>query len=337
MRRRLEALARRWWAGELGIRGAMLSLATAPLEWAYAAEVRRRDRRWSGDPGVRVDGLSVLSVGNLAVGGTGKTPVAAWMVRVLAEAGARPALLSRGYGDDEVRLHRRWNPGVEVLANADRVAAAEACRRGGAEVAVLDDGFQHRRLARDVDIVLLAAEDVFPGRLLPRGPYREPASALARAHAVVVTHRTAPPEAAAGLARRVAARHPSVPVAVLGLLPGAWLTLSGEPADPPGGPVLAAAGIARPEAFRRQVAGVVGDEVKLAAFPDHHAFTAADARALRAAAGTRTLVVTEKDAVKLETHADALGTVRVLGVRLAWEEGRDEVKNLVAALAPREA
>jgi tetraacyldisaccharide 4'-kinase len=324
----------------MGAAGAVLSAVAAPLEWVYAAEVRRRDLRYRATPGARVEGLGVVSVGNLAVGGTGKTPVAAWAVRLLAEAGAHPVLLSRGYGEDEILLHRRWSPTVPVHASADRLAAAQTAREEGADVAVLDDGFQHRRLARDVDVVLLAAEDAFPGRMLPRGPYREPAAALARAHAVVVTRRNAPAAAATALAREIYRRHPAVPVAVLSLLPGDWSTLAGEPADAPEGAVLAAAGVARPETFRRQVAEATGygvSDVELVAFPDHHAFTAADARALRRRAGTRTLVVTEKDAVKLEAQADALGSVRVLGVRLKWEAGEDEVRTLVAALAPREA
>jgi tetraacyldisaccharide 4'-kinase len=284
-----------------------------------------------------VEGLSVVSVGNLAVGGTGKTPMAAWLVRLLADAGAHPALVARGYGEDELLLHRRWNPGAPVHAGPDRVAGARRAREEGADVIVLDDGFQHRRLARDVDVVLLAAEDRFPGRMLPCGPYREAASALERAQVVVVTRRTAAAADAGMLAREVSRRHPAVSVAILGLLPGGWATLSGEDADAPPGPVLAAAGIARPETFRRQVADATGTEVELVAFPDHHAFTAADAAALRRRAGTRTLVVTEKDAVKLEHHTNLLGPVRVLGVRFEWQQGEDEVRTVIAALAPREA
>jgi len=337
VRKRLERVARRWWGGDLGVAGVALSWVTAPLEWAYAAEVRRRDRRFRETGGTRVEGLAVVSVGNLVVGGTGKTPVAAWMTRVLTEAGARCALLSRGYGEDELRLHRRWNPRVAVEADPDRVAAARRARAQGAEVAVLDDGFQHRRMARDVDVVLLAAEDPFPGRLLPRGPYREPADAVDRADVVIVTRRTASPDLASALATTVSRRNPATTVAVLGLLPGPWLTLGGSPTDAPEGPILLVAGIARPEAFRSQVANATATDPQLVAFPDHHVFTAADARVLRREAGDRTLVVTEKDAVKLERHAPELGDVRVLGVRLDWEGGENEVRNLVAALAPREA
>ncbi len=340
MRAALERGVRRWWAGELGVAGWVLSTAMTPLEWVYAAEVRRRELRYrAGAGGTRVDGLVVVSVGNLAVGGTGKTPTAAWLVRLLADAGARPALVARGYGEDELLLHRRWNPAVPVHAGPDRVSQARAAREGGADAAVLDDGFQHRRLARDVDVVMLAAEDPFPGRMLPCGPYREPAAALERAHVVVVSRRTASEDAAAALAREVSRRHPEAVVAILGLLPGSWSTLSGAPAEPPRGPVTAAAGIARPDTFRRQVAAATGTDsatVELVAFPDHHAYTAADARGLRRRAGERTLVVTEKDAVKLEPHARALDPVRVLGVRFVWERGEDDIRSMIAALAPRE-
>lgn len=337
MREHVEALVRRWWRGDLGAAGVALSLVTAPVEWAYAAEVRRRDRRFLASGGARVDGLSVVSVGNLVVGGTGKTPVAAWMIRVLADAGARPALLSRGYGGDEIRLHQRWNPEAAVEADPDRLAAAHRARRQGADVAVLDDGFQHRRLARAVDVVLLAAEDPFPGRMLPRGPYRESADALERADAVIVTRKTASSEAASALADTIARRYPTATVGVLGLLRGSWLTLEGRPAEPPEGAILAVAGIARPEAFRRQVAEATATDPELVAFPDHYGYTAVEAGGLRRRAGKRTLVTTEKDAVKLERYANELGDVRVLGIRLAWESGETEVRNLVAALAPREA
>ena len=107
-----------------------------------------------------------------------------------------PALLLSGYGTDEVLLHRSWNPSVPVLADPDRVAGARRAVRDGASTVVVDDGFQHRRLARDLDIVLLSVEDPFPGGVLPVGPYREPAESLARAHAIVLTRRGASIEAA---------------------------------------------------------------------------------------------------------------------------------------------
>jgi tetraacyldisaccharide 4'-kinase len=198
-------------------------------------------------------------------------------------------------------------------------------------VVVLDDGFQHRRLARDLDIVLIAAEDPFPGRLLPRGPYREPTEALGRAHSVVVTRRTASPSDAGELARKVAEAHPRIVVAVAALVPGGWQDLSGRPASAPIGAAVAAAAVARPEAFRVHVESETGGEVELAAFPDHYDYREADARALRARAGGRAIVITEKDAVKLSAHAAVLGPVRVLVQALRWESGEAELRASIAA------
>ena len=192
-----EARVRAWWRGEGGLWGGLASVLAAGPALLFGAVVRVRnalyDRGWL--PARRAP-LPVVSVGNLTVGGTGKTPVAAWIVRRLSERGHRPALVSRGYGRDELALHGRWNPAVPVVASPDRAGAAREAARRGADVAVLDDGFQHRRLARDADVVLLAAEERFPGRMLPAGPYREPSRALRRADLIVVTRKAAPESAA---------------------------------------------------------------------------------------------------------------------------------------------
>jgi tetraacyldisaccharide 4'-kinase len=310
-------------------------VAAAPLAWTFSAAVSRRNRAFDRDGGIRVPGIAVVSVGNLVVGGTGKTPVASWVARRLLDEGCTVAVVARGYGRDELLLHRRWNPDVAVIADPDRVEGVRGARTGGADAAVLDDGFQHRRLARDVDLVLLAAEDPFPGRLLPRGPYREPASALARAQGVVVTRRTAGPAEARALARRAAAAYPHVVVAVVALTPSGWQDLAGAPADAPRGPTLAAAGVARPDAFAAQVEAASGSSAELVSFPDHHDYTPRDARALRDRAGSRTLVVTEKDAVKLLDLAALVEPVRVLTQTLQWEEGEDALKKLVVSACGR--
>jgi tetraacyldisaccharide 4'-kinase len=274
-----------------------------------------------------------VSVGNLAVGGTGKTPVAAWAARALAAAGLKPALLSRGYGRDELLLHHRWNPDVPVLADPDRVAAARAALAGGARAAVLDDGFQHRRLARDVDLVLVAAEDALPGRLLPRGPFREPTSALGRAHGVVVTRRTATEAEAEARAGEVAALFPALVLGRAALVPHGWQTLGGAPAPAPEGPTLAVTAVARPESFAVQLEAATGAPTELLAFPDHHEFTPDDVKAMRARAGERTVVVTEKDAVKLQPYEAMLGpALRVLSLSLRWEAGEAALVGLVTAV-----
>jgi len=323
----------RWWDGSLGRAGTTLDILTAPLSWAFAAAVRARNRRFDRHGGASVDGVHVLSVGNLAVGGTGKTPVAAWIARLLADLGQSVAVVARGYGRDELMLHRRWNPDVQMVADPDRVAGVRRARANGAEVAVLDDGFQHRRLARDLDVVLVAAEDPYPARMLPRGPFREPPNALARAQVVVVTRRTATKDEARSLARRIAGEHGHLTVAVAALVPGGWQDLQGNSADPPEGPTLSVAAVARPLAFAAQVTSASGSDTELVSFPDHHEYSGADARTLRARAGTRTLVVTEKDAVKLMELAALVEPARVLVQTLQWEEGEVALKSLVASAA----
>src|SRR5205814_8574633 len=117
--------------------------------------------------------LPTLSVGNVTVGGTGKTPVAAWIATELIERGARPAIVLRGYGDDEPLVHARLNPTVPVIVAADRVQGIARARDAGATIAVLDDAFQHRQVSREADVVLECAERWSPApRLLAAGPLR---------------------------------------------------------------------------------------------------------------------------------------------------------------------
>jgi tetraacyldisaccharide 4'-kinase len=321
-----------WWAGGGGVAGKTLMTLAAPLEWAYASAVRRRNRRHDRETPERVSGMSVISVGNLVVGGTGKTPFASWVVRAAEAAGAAPAVVMRGYGEDEPLLHRAWHPGLPVVADPNRVAGVRAARSQGANLAVLDDGFQHRRVARDLDIVLVAAEDPLPGRLLPRGPYREPLTSLERADVVVVTRRTADPARAGSMGAAVRDSAPGVVLGIAALVPHGWRDLWGSPTIAPEGPVVVATGIARPGALAENVADLLGTEPELVAFPDHHRFSPRDAVSLRTRAGERTIVTTEKDAVKLQSMGGELGRVAVLTQRLSWEEGEAEVRQRIDAV-----
>jgi tetraacyldisaccharide 4'-kinase len=334
----LEATARRWWAGEAGAGGAALSAAAFPLELLFRAAVAAR----SGAYRARVlrtgrAPVPVISVGNLTVGGTGKTPVVGWLVRVLLEAGCRPAVAMRGHGRDERLLHARWSPGARVHADRDRVRAAREAAAAGADVVVLDDGFQHRRLVRELDLVLLAAEQPFPGPLLPRGPYREPAGALARADWVIVTRRVAPAadaERMEGTAREAA---PRARIAHARLAPDGWQDLDGRPVDPPNGDALAVAGIAGPEAFAALVRAETRAPVELLAFPDHHEYAPSDLERIRRVAAGRSVAVTEKDAVKLSAHAGSLLDVRVLALSVEIEAGEDALRAAVLGAAARSA
>jgi tetraacyldisaccharide 4'-kinase len=327
---RLEAAVRRWWGGAGGAGGAALSAAALPLELLFRVAVAGRSAAYGARAlrAVRAP-APVISVGNLTVGGTGKTPVVAWLVRVLLASGRRPAVALRGHGRDERLLHARWNPTGRVQVDKDRVRAARAAAAAGADVVVLDDGFQHRRLARDLDLVLIAAEQPFPGPLLPRGPYREPPRALARADWVIVTRRVASADDARRVAAAVRREAPRVPIALARLAPDGWQSLTGTAVGPPGGDVLAVAGVAGPEAFAELVRGATGARVELLDFPDHHEFTPEDVERVRRVAAGRPVVVTEKDAVKLGSLAGLLPDVRVLTLAVEIEEGEDA---LLAAL-----
>ncbi|WP_405285114.1 tetraacyldisaccharide 4'-kinase [Gaopeijia maritima] len=332
----LSGWVRRWWQGGGGVVGAVARWAALPLEGVFRLAVALRNRRL----GARsvAPAIPVVSIGNLTVGGTGKTPVVRWVVDRLREAGVRPAVVSRGYGRDELALHRSWHPEVAVEADPDRVAAVNRAAEAGAQVAVLDDGFQHRRLGRHLDVVLLAAETAFPGALLPRGPYREGPGALARADLVIVTRKSAPREAAETVAAEVRRRHRGVPLATLAFRPGGWCDLDGAGVEPPRSPVYIATSVAWPETVRGLVAGVAGPatEVTLDPFPDHHEFTPGDVRRVVAAAREAALVVTEKDAVKLrepELRGALNGRmVHVMVLEPVWESGRDEVTGALSRL-----
>jgi tetraacyldisaccharide 4'-kinase len=309
-----------------------------PLEALYRSIVALRQIAYRGGilRSLRAS-IPIVSIGNLVVGGTGKTPVTAWLVRRLQEMGARPAVLLRGYGEDEALLHRRWNPDAPVFTGADRVEAAQRAAASGATVALLDDGLQHRRLARDLEVVLVAAEQPFPGHLLPRGPYRESPSALARADLVAVTRRTAADAEVEETLRKVARVAPRRPTAVLRLAPRGWTELNGAPAEHPPGAVLAVTSIAEPALFRRLVEESSGGAaVELLAFPDHHVFDVDDAGRIRRAAGARVVVVTEKDAVKLEGLADLLPPVRVLALAVHAERGEHELDDALRRTTRRE-
>jgi tetraacyldisaccharide 4'-kinase len=258
--------------------------------------------------------VPVISVGNLTVGGTGKTPFSAWLIRGLRERGERPALVARGYGADELILHRRWNPECPVIAEADRAYGAWKAAKKGASVVVLDDGFQHRRLGRELDIVLLAAATPRRVRRLPRGPFREGFSALKRAGVVVITQKS-PADFDPALESRIEPFLREEPVRVA-FVADTWSDLDGRPAHAPEGEYLAVCGIGDPEGLSRTLRAATGRVGEVLAFPDHHDYSWADVMGLQERLHGRTLVTTEKDAVKLEAFKEELPGLRVLHLRL---------------------
>lgn len=271
----------------------------------------------------------VVSVGNLTAGGTGKTPCVALLARMLEERGRKVAILLRGYrgrargvrivsegsgilagpdeaGDEAILLARKL-PRVPVAVGADRRAAAwEAVRRWSPDLILLDDGFQHRRLHRDLDILLIDATRPWGyGHLVPRGLLREGRRALRRADVIILSHAEEVAEVSA-LRAAVASENSRAPVLMAAHRPAAVVRLPdgrrGNLEAIKGLPALAFSGIANPEAFRATLRRAGAETVRTIAFRDHHPFCVRDLEDLQAearAAGAALLITTEKDAVRL--------------------------------------
>lgn len=329
---RTRAWVPRWWRGEGGRAGRVLDGLLWPAELAFRGAVRSRNLAF--DRGVlarAVPRIPVVSIGNIAVGGAGKTPFAAWVADRLAAWGRRPAVVLRGYGADEILVHRELNPGIPVFAAARRADGVERAAREGCDVAVLDDAFQHRALARSLDVVLVAAESWTPRpRLLPRGPWREPPSALVRAGLVVVTRKSASASAANEVAEALAREGLGSRLAVCRIEPTRLVPLH-EPERPVelswlrGRDVLAVASLADPRPFAHHLRAH-GGCTELLSFPDHHAFDAADAERIVESAGGRPLVMTRKEAVKLRPLLPPSVPALVLDQRVEIEKGAAELE-----------
>lgn len=310
-------------------------LALAPAEALYRATIRARNIAYdSGALRTHHAVVPVVSIGNIAVGGAGKTPFAAWVASRLAAGGWRPAILHGGRTADEPMLHARWHPDRIVVALTDRVAgAAEAVSRG-AEVLVLDDGFQHRRLARDLDVVLIAAERWSARRpLLPRGPWREPASSLRRAHLLVVTRKSATIARTAEVEAELAALVPGLPRVRAAILPRSW-SRQGQIVEAPSDDALAVAGIADPASFESAARAAGARVAQTLTFPDHHGYDGADVDRIRKVARGRPIVTTEKDWVKLHDHLDA-GSVWVLHQVVEIEQGGAVLDEMLGTIGTR--
>ena len=314
-----------------------------PLAGAYWAVMKLRAARDRANS-VRLP-LPTIAVGNLSVGGTGKTPLAAWIADYCVARGCTPGILLRGYGGDEPLVHRRLVPQAIVVANSDRVAGAVAARAQGAQVFVLDDAYQLLEVGRDVNIAVVSAESAAASPWpLPAGPWRERWDALGRADLIVVTRKCASAETAAALADQLSrARRrggggegTGTPICTARLavshLEGMQSGRHHELAVLAGRRVVAAAGIADPESFAQQL-GTAGASVQLVAYQDHHAYRQSDVEQLvRAAAGGDYVVVTEKDAVKLRRRWPGSATeplVAVLAVH--WERNGRALEQAVDA------
>ncbi len=296
----------------------------------------------------------VISIGNITAGGTGKTPMTVMLAGLLKEAGRKPAILSRGYGregsgrvivvadgcqtlcgpreaGDEPFLMANLLPGVPVIAGPSRFLAGQtAIAELAADVLVLDDGFQHRGLHRDLDIVLLDEARPFGnGRLLPRGSLRELPGALRRADLVIMTGSAegAGSKSPAGVqaflkegACILRGRHQPVALIDGGMTARPLTLLAGKR-------IYAFAGIGNPLSFRRTLEGLGTDLAGFTAFPDHHAFSARDiARLTEEArrAGADLILTTDKDGVRIRDFPEFRDQIFRLRIELEIISGREK-------------
>jgi tetraacyldisaccharide 4'-kinase len=310
---------------------ARLALALlSPLAWAYGASVASK----AAHAKPYRSRAKVICVGNLTAGGTGKTPIAIAIADLLRARGCHPFILTRGYGGrergpllvdaarhtaatvgDEALMMANANP---VIVSRSRAAGARLAEKQGADVIVMDDGHQNFSLAKDLSLVVVDAETGFGnGRMLPAGPLREPvAQGLARADAVVVVGDA--PFEIAEFAR---------PVLSARIVPEDTLGLAGHP-------VVAFAGIGRPEKFFESLQALGANLAKTRSFPDHHPYSAAEIASLKASAlaAAALLVTTEKDYARL-TPAERDG-ISTLPVRAAFDD-EDTLTTLLDTAVPR--
>jgi len=248
--------------------------------------------------------VPTIAVGNLTVGGSGKTPIAAWIAQYYSEIGLKPGIVLRGYGGDEGAVHRNIVRDAVVVENPDRLAGACQAVSVGAEVIVLDDAYQRLDIQRDLNIAVVSAESGnAPRWTLPAGPWRERWGALRRADLVIVTRKRSTIAAAESMIQRVEREVDGQPVALArlgiecfhGLHSGERL----EASEIDGASVVAAAGVADPDTFAGQCRAM-GATVRLVPWNDHQRLSDRDLREL-AFFGRNAdfVIVTEKDAVKM--------------------------------------
>lgn len=329
---RQAALLRRVMSSERSFGLDLLRVVLRAASWGYGLGVRVRNRAF--DLGIKRShrlAVPVISIGNLTAGGTGKTPIVVRLAALAGARGLRPAILTRGYrragstnlGSDEAALLERNLVGVPVIVDPDRVAGGRRAIAGGADLLILDDGFQHRRLARTQDVVLLDAREPFGGdALLPRGLLREPVSGLERAHAVIVTRadRIDPAQREVLRARLAALLPAGTPIAFERHAPRDLVDLADGSAHElqllRGARVVAFSGIGDPRTLSETL-GASGAEVVTALdFGDHHEFARGDIQRIDAAVARHPgalAITTEKDAMRLH---EIRPTARTLALRI---------------------
>jgi tetraacyldisaccharide 4'-kinase len=301
--------------------------------------MRWRNRRFDRNPtSVQRVSVPVISVGNLTLGGTGKTPMVKWLARWLLAEGRRPAIVSRGYGasrghsNDEARELRQALPDVPHVQNADRVAAAEvAIEYHGCDVILLDDGFQHRRLARNLDVVLLDALEPFGfDHVFPRGTLREPVDGLRRAHVICLSRVDAISDAARG---EIQARASKLAASAL------WCEVRHAPSrlisanhrasslrELQGRKIAAFCGIGNPAGFRHTLETLGASVVAWREFADHYSYHQDDISSLidwAANSPADVVLCTHKDVVKIRAASLGKKPLWAVEIDIAFRVGGD--------------
>jgi tetraacyldisaccharide 4'-kinase len=328
-----------WTSGDAGAKITRGALLPASALWSAAMATRR----WAYRRGISSAAplaLPSVAVGNLSVGGSGKTPITGWIAAQYAAQGIRPAILLRGVGDDEVEVHRETVPEAIVIADPDRRGAATRAVADGAVIAVLDDAYQRLDIRPDLNICLISAESTQAVRWpLPAGPWREGFGALDRADLVIVTRKRASREIADGLVAEVRARTgKAVALARLDLsrLRGLVTARESSVASLSGQRVVVASAIADPASFVAQVKRT-GAQVQVATWKDHHIFRDEDVAWLaHAARRADRVVVTAKDAVKLRHRWPAsVPEPSVALLDVTFEAGEDALREALGRVVGR--
>jgi tetraacyldisaccharide 4'-kinase len=325
-----------------------LGLAAIPYGWAVALRNYSYDRDWLDKKKAEAP---VVSVGNLTLGGTGKTPCVEYVARHCQNMGSSVAILSRGYGglrgrNDEALVLESNLPDVPHLQGTDRAALARrAFSEFGSEILILDDGFQHRRLERDLDLVLIDATNPWGlGHLFPRGLLREKPRSLRRAAMVVLTRcdQVDRPELK-HLKEEVDRFAPGIPVGETIHRPAEWINSTHSRAslgDFAGRSAVAFCGIGNPEAFRKTLAGLGIQINAFETFPDHHRYSEQDLRDLEVLARDQPtdslLITTQKDLVKIERSELGGRQLWALRIHLEFLSGQETLDRKLDQLLYRE-
>ncbi|MCG8448609.1 MAG: tetraacyldisaccharide 4'-kinase [Pirellulales bacterium] len=313
----------------------LLRLAEFPYTWAVCWRNRRYDRQQAAVASVSVP---VISVGNLTLGGTGKTPLVQWLAEWLRQHHVRVAIVSRGYGAEQGKLNdealelQLALPDVPHLQHPNRVAAAQtAIEKHQAQLILLDDGFQHRRLARDLDMVLLDATEPWGyDHVFPRGTLREPVTGLARAQVVVLSRADMLDRAARRRIRdRVIQLAPRAIWCEVEHRPNVLINSSGAElllSALSGKRVAAFCGIGNPTGFLHTLESLGCEITAWREFPDHCRYTHEDIESLSNwAAQAEMVICTRKDLVKLRESHLGEAPLWALGICLRFLAGQEEL------------